>query len=337
MRIHLLTLRIFCPSENRHLTVRQLGLRLAQHRGWSYSRLVTLERRFQIELLPDLPWKELLRRFCHAEELGFDIATTADQFVDWKNPSVPWFDLWTVLAAAAQATDRIRLAPCVAQIPMRNPATFARQVVTVDHISGGRIEAGLGLGLTVDPGYGMIGVPNWDNPERARRFKEYVEIVDSMLSGSPTNYEGTYYTVQSATVHESVQSPRPPITIAAMGPKMLRYAATYADTWNAMTFGSGLEALMADASDLKSKMERTCEEVGRDPSTLRHSFLMFDANARESGGRLFYWESVERFSDAAGQILDLGFDEIAVYYPIDAQRDVFERVAADVMPSLRDR
>ena len=104
-----------------------------------------------------------------------------------------------------------------------------------------------------------------------------------------------------------------------------------------MSFGSGLEALTADAAALKTKMDQACDEVGRDPSTLRHSFLMFDANARESGGHLFYWESVERFADVAGQILALGFDEIGVYYPIDAQRDVFERVATEVMPSLRDR
>jgi alkanesulfonate monooxygenase SsuD/methylene tetrahydromethanopterin reductase-like flavin-dependent oxidoreductase (luciferase family) len=296
---------------------------------------MTIERRFQVEVLPDLAWKEFLRRFRHAEELGFDIATTADQFVDWKNPSVPWFDVWTALAAVAQATDRIRLAPCVAQIPMRDPATYARQVLTVDHVSSGRVEAGIGLGLTVDPGYGMIGVANWDNPERARRFKEYVEIVDRMLSGSPTQYAGRYYTVESATVHGSVQSPRPPITIAAMGPKMMRYAATYGDTWNTMSFGAGVDALTTDARTLRSKMQKACDDVGRDPATLRHSFLMFDANARESGGRLFYWESVGQFSDVAGQILSLGFDEIGVYYPIDAQRDVFERVATDVMPALR--
>ena len=76
-------------------------------------------------------------------------------------------------------------------------------------------------------------------------------------------------------------------------------------------------------------------DVGRDPATLRHSFLMFDANARESGGRQFYRASVVAFSDVAGWILDLGFDEIGVYYPIDAQRDVFERVAGEVMPPLR--
>ena len=297
---------------------------------------MAIERRFQIEVLPDLGWQEFLRRFRHAEQLGFELGTTADQFVDWKTPSIPWFDVWVALAAVAQATDRIRLAPCVAQIPMRDPATFSRQVITVDHISAGRVEAGLGLGLRVDPGYGMIGVPNWDNPERARRFKEYVEIVDRMLSGSPTDYAGEYYTVDSATVHPSLQSPRPPITVSAMGPKMMRCAATHADTWNAMSFGSGPDKLIADASALRAGMQRACEDVGRDPATLRHSFLLFDASAREAGGHLFYWESVEQFADVAGQILALGFEEIGVYYPIDSQREVFERVASEVLPVLRN-
>ena len=62
----------------------------------------------------------------HVEDLGFDVATTADQFVDWKNPTIPWFDVWATLAAFAEATDRIRLAPCVAQIPMRDPATYVQ-------------------------------------------------------------------------------------------------------------------------------------------------------------------------------------------------------------------
>ncbi|MGI9525471.1 MAG: LLM class flavin-dependent oxidoreductase [Hyphomicrobiaceae bacterium] len=299
------------------------------------NRAMANEKRIQVEVLPDLEWNEFLRRFRHVEELGFDIATTADQFVDWKNPSVPWFDVWTALAAVAQATNRIRLAPCVAQIPMRDPATFARQVLTIDHVSNGRVEAGLGLGLLADPGYGMIGVPNWDNPERERRFKEYIEIVAKMLSGSPTNYVGDYYKVEAATVHKSIQSPRPPITIAAMGPKMMRHAATYADTWNTMSFGSGPKELMADATVLMSRMQKACEAVDRDPSTLRRSFLMFDGNARATGGKLFYWETTDCFTEITGQILDLGYDEIGVYYPIDAQRDVFERAATDVIPSLR--
>ena len=102
-----------------------------------------------------------------------------------------------------------------------------------------------------------------------------------------------------------------------------------------MSFGSGYDELFTDATALKSKMDKACDDTGRDPATLRHSFLMFDGGARESGGRLFYWGSPQAFADIAGAILDLGFDEIGVYYPIEEQRDAYEAAAADVIPALR--
>ena len=175
------------------------------------------------------------------------MATTADQFVDWKIPSVPWHDYASVLAAFAEATSQIRPAPLVAQIPMRDPATFARQIVAIDNVSNGRVEAGLGLGLTVDPGYEIVGAPNWSNRERADRFGEYIEIVDDLMRTGRCDFTGEFYRVNSAAVHPSVQDPRPPITIAAMGPRMMRYAAQFADTWNTMSFKAGLDNLMADA------------------------------------------------------------------------------------------
>ncbi|MDW3218872.1 MAG: LLM class flavin-dependent oxidoreductase [Acidimicrobiales bacterium] len=296
---------------------------------------MTFARRFQIELLPNIEWPEFRRRAVHTEELGFDLVTTADHFVDWKNPTVPFFDLWPALAALAEATARIRLAPCVAQIPMRDPASFARSLLTVDHVSGGRIEAAIGLGLTVDPGYAMIGVENWDNPERADRFGEYITIVDELLRTSTCTLDGDHYTVESAVVHPSRQTPRPPITIAAMGPRMMRYAAAHADTWNTMSFGAGADTLLADASALKAKMTKACDTEGRDPASLRHSFLLFDGGARESGGRFFYWDSVAAFEDLAGRIFELGFDEVGAYYPVDEQRDVFEDASTNIIPGLR--
>ncbi|MCP3990180.1 MAG: hypothetical protein GY724_13975, partial [Actinomycetia bacterium] len=117
--------------------------------------------------------------------------------------------------------------------------------------------------------------------------------------------------------------------------RMMRYAAAHADTWNTMSFGAGAEALLTDAAELKSKMAAACESEGRDPATVRHSFLLFDADARESGGRLFYWDSAAAFEDIAGQIFDMGYDEIGVYYPIDAQRDAMEDAAATAIPDLR--
>ena len=121
-----------------------------------------------------------------------------------------------LLAAAARETTRIRLATYVTQIPLRHPAMLARQALTVDHISGGRLEVGLGTGLTIDPAYDMIGIPNWEPKERVARFEEYVEIVDRLLSHETSSFEGRYYRIKDAAMNpRPVQRPRPPIVIAA--------------------------------------------------------------------------------------------------------------------------
>ena len=109
-------------------------------------------------------------RFKRVEDLGFDMVTTGDHFVNWSQPSRPWLEAWTLLVAMARETSRIRLATYVTQIPLRNPAMLARQALTLDHLSGGRLEVGLGTGLRIDPVYEMIGIPNWDNPERVARL-----------------------------------------------------------------------------------------------------------------------------------------------------------------------
>lgn len=91
------------------------------------------------------------------------MVTTADHFVDWHHPSDPWLEAWTVLAAVARETTRIRIGTYMSKIPLRNPAMLARQALTVDQISGGSLVLGLGTGLTADPAYEMIGDSNHDN------------------------------------------------------------------------------------------------------------------------------------------------------------------------------
>ena len=162
------------------------------------------ELRFFVLILPNTSWNELLERFQTVESLGFDMAGMADHFVDWTNPPSPWFELWTQAAAVASKTSRLRLSTCVAQIPLHHPAMFARQALAVDHISNGRLEVGLGLGLPIDPSYAMMGIPNWSNKERVARFSEYVEIVDRLLSHEVTSYKGQFY-----EVNEAVRDRRP--------------------------------------------------------------------------------------------------------------------------------
>src|ERR687894_3100341 len=113
--------------------------------------------RFHVLLLPNVGWAELKARVIWLEELRLEVAALADHVVDWTNPTVPWFEAWTALPALAEATHTIRLSTVVTQIPLRNPAMLARQVFTLDHISNGRIELGLGTGLRSDPSSAMIG------------------------------------------------------------------------------------------------------------------------------------------------------------------------------------
>lgn len=298
---------------------------------------MTHDLRFQVLTLPNAPWKELLDRFRLIEDLGFDVVSTADHFVDWTSPSRPWLEAWTLLSGVARETKRVRLSTLVTQIPLRSPAMLARQALTVDHLSDGRLEIGLGIGLTSDPSYAMAGLPNWSVKERVARFGEYVEIVDRLLSNEVTSYKGKYYEIEEAVMNpRPVQTPRPPIIIAGMGPVMLGLTARLADIWNSLSFAADFETQLEETRTRIAQIDEHCAAIGRDPATLRRSYLMFDANARPSGGQINYYESEDLFADRVQRVIELGISEIALYFPaLEKQRPMFEKIARDVIPKLK--
>jgi len=294
--------------------------------------------KFYAMTLPDRPWDDFLARVKRHEELGFDITAIADHFVDHRRPDKPWLEAWTLAAAIARETSRIRIATCVCQIPLREPAMLAYQVLTVDHISGGRLDLGLGIGLTSDPACTMMGLPSWTNRERVDRLEEYVTIVARLLADDVTTFEGRFYRVEGAVTNAPVQRPRPPIMIAANGPRMLKLTARHADIWNAISFADSFDAQMAEIAERVQRIEEHCATIGRDPATLRRSYHMYDVAARSSGGRLSYYESEDAFVDTVERITALGFTEIGLYEPtVDSQQPMFERIATDVIPRLRTR
>jgi alkanesulfonate monooxygenase SsuD/methylene tetrahydromethanopterin reductase-like flavin-dependent oxidoreductase (luciferase family) len=293
--------------------------------------------RFHVLLLPNVPWREFRARVVALEEMGFDVAGVADHLVDWTKPEASWFESWTSLAALAEATNTIRLTTLVTQIPMRNPALLARQVLTLDHISNGRVEVGLGTGLTIDPSYAMGGFPNWTAGERVDRFGEYVSVVSQCLSQEVTTFHGEYYNVEGIIMNpRPVQSPRPPIMIAAMGANMLRHAAEHADIWNSLSFQTEFQAQLVETRDRCAAMDELLASTRRDPGTLRRSYTMFDGQARHHGGAINYYASKEAFVDHVSRVVELGITDVGVYYPLDpAQIGTFEAIAADVLPGLR--
>jgi alkanesulfonate monooxygenase SsuD/methylene tetrahydromethanopterin reductase-like flavin-dependent oxidoreductase (luciferase family) len=293
--------------------------------------------RFHVMLLPNVSWHELRRRVVRLEELGFEVAALADHFVEWTNPPAPWFESWTALAALAEATRIIRISTVVTQIPLRNPAMLARQVLTLDHISHGRVELGLGTGLSIDPSYAMAGLPNWETGERVERFAEYVDLVGRLLAQEVTTYEGYYYRAEGAIMNpRPVQAPRPPLLVAALAPRMLRLAARYADIWNSLSFRPTFEEQLAETRERCETIDAACAAIDREPSSLRRSYTMFDAEARHRGRAIRYYESAERFSDEVSRLVELGISDVGVYYPLDpAQIATFEAIAHDTLPELR--
>jgi len=293
--------------------------------------------RFSVLVLPNVAWPEFLRRCRQVEELGFDAIGLADHLVDWAGGKGPWFELWSQLSAIAMATTRIRLATLVAQIPLRNPALFALQALTADHISGGRLDLGLGTGLEIDPSYRMMGIENWSAKERVARLEEYVEVVDRLLSQAEVSYRGRYYQVDAATLRpRPVQLPRPPILIAAMGPVMLGLTARHADIWNSLSFAKTFDAQIEETRQRIAAIDARCAAIGRDPGSLRRSYLMFDPGARANGGALAYYESAEIFTRMVQRVIALGISEVGLYYPmLDQQMPMFEHIARDVLPRLK--
>jgi alkanesulfonate monooxygenase SsuD/methylene tetrahydromethanopterin reductase-like flavin-dependent oxidoreductase (luciferase family) len=295
------------------------------------------ELRFQVMMIPSVPWPEYLDRFLYVEALGFDVAAVPDHFCDWANPPAPWLEAWTVLGAVAARTSTLRLTTCVSQIPLRNPGILANQAVAVDQISAGRLELGLGTGLTIDPSYKMTGLPNWSNGERVARFGEYVELLALLLAGGVTDYNGKYYQADGAVMNPgSVQQPRLPIMVAALGPKMMHHAARHADIWNTMSFAADLEEQMAELTARCAVMDKLCADVGRSSASLRRSYTMFDATARAGGGKIRYYESDDLFIDMVSRASALEVTEISIYYPaLASQLAAFERIATEVLPELR--
>lgn len=293
--------------------------------------------RFLVTIPPNLAWRELLRRYRHIEELGFDLGGVADHFVDYTGAPGPWFEGWTLLTAIAAATSRLRLAMWVTQISFRNPALLARQALTVDHVSAGRLELGPGLGLTTDPSCDMMGLPNWSYRERAARFQEYVEIVDRLLRDPVTTYKGRYYEVNGAVMDpRPVQQPRPPIVIAAMRPTMLRRAAEHADNWNSVVLARSFDAELEETRDRARVIDEHCAAIGRDLVSLRRSCLLLDTDAHHHGGLINYYESTEIFADRARRLIELGISEIGVMYPGSREQlPIFEQIASEIIPALK--
>lgn len=274
-----------------------------------------------------------------AEELGFSTAYTYDH-LSWRTfRDGPWFGAVPTLTAAAAATERIRLGTLVTSPNFRHPVTLAKDLITLDDVSGGRVTLGIGAGGT---GWDAttLGQEPWSTRERADRFAEFVTLLDRLLTEPDVTAAGEFYAAHEArNLPGCAQDPRIPFAVAATGPRGLALAARYGDAWvttgdpKIFSTGTAAESDAAIAGQV-SALEDACAAIGRDPGSIRRILLTgFTPEENEP------LSSLDRFVDFAGRHHALGFDEIVVHTPIpdsqfDTDRAVFEQIATESLGQI---
>lgn len=268
--------------------------------------------RIGVVILPELRRAELASVWRAAERLGFDHAWTYDHLA-WRTlRDSTWFAAVPTLAAAALATERIRVGILVASPNFRHPVSFARELIALDDLSGGRFTLGLGAG-----GMGwdatILGQPAWPPRERAERFAEFVELSDRLLRQPETSYTGRYYSAHEARSHPGcVQQPRIPFAIAASGPRGMRLAAQYGETWvttgdrtrEGLPPAEGASVIAAQSAQL----EAACATVGRDPKALGR--MVLSGMCLDAG-----LDSVESFRETLRAYQEVGVTDFVVHWP----------------------
>jgi alkanesulfonate monooxygenase SsuD/methylene tetrahydromethanopterin reductase-like flavin-dependent oxidoreductase (luciferase family) len=232
----------------------------------------------------------------------------------FRSPLGPCLEGWTTLTALLQATKRIRGGCLVTAMPYRHPAVLAKMAATVDIISGGRLELGLGAGWCEEESsaYG-IELGSWG--ERFDRFDEGVQCILGLLSGESTTFAGRYYSlVDAPCAPKSVQRPYPPVLIGGAGEKRtIPAVARWATIWQAGFDGSTLPRKL----DILSA---ACAKVGRDPAEITVAMTE-------------YWDGrfASKFADRVARLSELGADMVMISVAGNDPR-VLGRLADAVAP-----
>ena len=223
--------------------------------------------RFGLKLSQNATIDQLRDLWRLADDGGFDSCWVMDHFATLgPHDDGPIFETWTMLAAMAQLTTRIRIGCAVVGNTYRHPGVLAKMAVTVDHLSGGRLDFGIGAGWAENE-HTMLGLEFGGRGDRADRLEESLQIIRGLWTQPRTTFAGKHYHLQDAVAEpKPVQRPYPPIWIGGSGPRRtLRLAAEYADVWNA---AGGTPEEVAASSQI---LDRHCADVGRDPGEIRRS------------------------------------------------------------------
>jgi F420-dependent oxidoreductase-like protein len=222
-----------------------------------------------IEGQEGVTWDQWRALAAACEEHGFEGLFRSDHYLSVEGRTERGsLDAWTTLGALAAVTSRIRLGTLVSPATFRHPSVLAKSAVTVDHVSGGRVELGVGAGWH-EAEHRAYGFPFAGMRTRMDVMAEQLEIIARSWDGEPFSFEGAHYRIEHLdALPKPLQQPRPPIIIGGRGgPRSLALAALWADEYN--TFG----ASPAEVGELRDGFARAWESAGRDPGALRLSVM----------------------------------------------------------------
>ena len=265
-------------------------------------------------------WDDMLAVWTAADDIElFESGWTFDHFEPiFSDRSGPCLEGWVTLTALAQATKRLRVGVLVTGVPYRHPAILANMAATLDHVSHGRLELGLGAGWNTDEA-DAYGIDLLAIKDRMDRFDEALDVIIALLTQERATYSGTYYELDGAYCEpKPIQQPHPPICIGGSGEKRtLRSVARVAQHWNYV--GGPVDQYVR----LKGVIAEHCASFGRDPGE-----IMTSAHLRlDPADPKALLAEAEAFAEAG---LDLGI----VYLPPPHTPALLETVA-DVVAPLR--
>lgn len=312
--------------------------------------------RFGVHAGPsDVPYAARRQYWCEAERLGYDWASVGDHFI--ANPvfgardTDPWNEAWTSLAALAEATSRIHIGVMVTSVGYRHPAVLAKMAATLDVISEGRLEFGIGAGY-LEAEYRMYGLPFPPAGVRLEQLDEALQLCKLLWTKKRSNFAGKHYTLTDAVCEpKPVQQPYPPIWVGGMGEKKtLRIVAEHADGWNA--FPLPIPQIQQKLTLLRDH----CAAVGRDYEAISkqlgiRAIVRQDRTALESALHEFAKQSqlpLERarqmaiagtpaeVAAAVRPYVDIGFDMFLLMERTPLDYETLDLFMRDVVPRLRD-
>jgi F420-dependent oxidoreductase-like protein len=315
-----------------------------------------------IEGQEEVTWEDWVALAGACERHGFETLFRSDHYLSvFGERQRSALDAWGTISGLGALTRTLRLGTLVSPATFRHPSVLAKAAVTADHISGGRIDLGIGTGWLEDE-HRAYGFPFPSMRERMARFAEQLEIIRRQFGDEPFSFDGEHYTIENLdALPKPVQKPGVPMIVGgAAGPKSAALAARWADEYNT------IYVMPDEARERRANLDRACEDAGRDPQTLRFSlmngFLVGSDRdeLRERGRRLADWigrgDEAEKDIDAflaalavpwfvgtPGEIVDrlreyegAGVQRVMLQHHLHRDFDALELIGREVIPAFAD-